>query len=263
MIKIKTENEIEKMRKSGSLAAEVMKRTLGFIHPYLPTFQVDKFIDSQIKSFHALPSFKGFEGYKFSSCISINEEVVHGLPSERKIRNGDLVSIDLGVLYEDYHSDMCGTLEVGTKLFVPDKSSTHSWELGECKEKKFLETGIRALDKALLECRPGNFVGDISEAMQKTVEGNGYFVVRDLVGHGIGTSLHEDPQIPCYGKAKNGEKLLEGMVLAVEVMYTKKNTPLKILSDKWTFSTADKSLSAMFEHTVAITKNGYEVLTKL
>jgi len=262
MIIIKTPLEIDKMRKSGFLAATVMKRTLGFIHPHLTTLQVDKFIKSQIKSFHALPSFIGQDGYEFSSCISVNEEVVHGLPSERKIKKGDLVSIDLGVLYDGYHSDMCGTLGVGVgKLLLPCKGSKESWELERC-QNKFLEAGIKALDRAIEQCKPGNFVGDISYAMQRTIEENGYFVVRDLVGHGIGKNLHEDPQVPCFGEAGRGPKLIEGMVLAIEVMYTKENIPLKVLSDGWTFATKNKSLSAMFEHTGAVTKNGCEVLTK-
>ena len=261
---IKTKDEIGKMRKSGFLAAVVMKRTLGWIHPYITTLQVDKFINSQIKSFHAAPSFMGQDGYKFSSCISINEEVVHGLPSDRRIKKGDLVSIDLGVLYDGFHSDMCGTVEVGLgKLVVGDENSESNWGfVGGCKNA-FLNAGIMALDAAILKCRPENRVGDISYAIQQVVEESGFFVVRDLVGHGIGRSLHEEPQIPCYGKAGTGTKLLEGTVIAVEVMYTRKNSPLVVLSDGWTFATKDKSLSAMFEHTVAITKTGCEVLTKL
>ncbi|PIS12802.1 type I methionyl aminopeptidase [candidate division WWE3 bacterium CG09_land_8_20_14_0_10_39_24] len=245
---LKTPDEIEKMRKSGLLAATVMQRIVGFIHPHLTTLQVDKFINSQIKSFHAKPSFIGQDGYEFSSCISINAEVVHGLPSEKKIKKGDVVSIDLGVLYEGYHSDMCKTVEVGAS--APGN-------------KRFLEAGVSALNYAISQCKPGNRVGDISHSLQKIIEENGYFVVYDLVGHGIGKNLHEEPQIPCYGKVGTGPELLEGMVIAIEVMYTKTNSPLEILSDGWTFATQDKSLSAMFEHTVAITKNGCEVLTKL
>lgn len=261
---IKTPSEVDKMRKSCSLAALVMKETLKFIHPHLTTLQVDEFITAQIKSLNAKPSFKGQDGYRFSSCISINEEVVHGLPSRREINKGDLVSIDLGVLYDGYHSDMCGTVEVGVgKLFLPSKTENASWILEGGSEHAFLSAGINALDAAILECYPGNRIGDISHAMQKVIEESGFFVIRDLVGHGVGRSLHEDPQIPCYGRAGVGQKLVEGLVIAVEIMYTKKNSPLRVLPDDWTFVTKDRSLSAMFEHTVAITKKGCEVLTKL
>jgi len=264
MISIKTSSEVDKMRKSGALAALVMKETLDFIHPQISTLQIEDFITSKINSLHAKPSFKGQDGYKFSSCISVNEEVVHGLPSKRTLVKGDVVSIDLGVLYDGYHSDMCGTVEVGvSKLILPSKNMDFSWKLEGGREKKFLGAGITALDAAIWECLPGNRIGDISHAMQEIIEQSGFFVVRDLVGHGIGRKLHEEPQIPCYGRAGTGPKLQEGMVIAVEIMYTKNNTPLNIRSDDWTFVTMDKSLSAMFEHTVAILRNGCEVLTKL
>lgn len=269
---IKSEEEIEKIRKSCKIAACVMQRTLGFIHPFITTSKIDKFIGSQIKSFHGEPSFKNFEGYKYSSCISINDEVVHGIPGDRKIKRGDLVSVDLGVYYNGFHSDMCATVEIPEAKIADGKwrMGDRNWRINDGKliitggkQKRFLEAGIFALDNVAAMCKPGNRVGDISYAMQSVIEGSGYNVVRDLVGHGIGRSLHEEPQIPCFGKRGAGYKLVPGMVIAVEVMYMKGKHSLNIKKDGWTFKTADSSLSAMFEHTVAITKEGPEVLTKL
>jgi len=242
---IKTKEDLDKMRESCAIASKVMEDALGYIRLGITTCEVDKFIERKIKSYGGKPSFRGQDGYKFASCISINDEVVHGLPSSRTINKGDVVSIDLGVLFRGFHSDMCCSVEVG----------------GE-KEKKFLDVGRKALDAAIGECRPGNCVGDISNAMQRVVEGAGYSVVKDLVGHGIGRKLHEEPQIPCFGKRGTGPSLKEGMVIAIEVMYMKGRSDLVLLPDSWTFSTRDGKLSAMFEHTVAIVKGGYEVLTK-
>lgn len=271
-IVIKTPQEIEKIYDSCKIAAIVMQRTLGFIHPFIATERVDKFIDSQIKSFHAAPSFKGFEGYKYSSCISVNDEVVHGIPGSRKIKRSDLLSIDLGVYYRGFHSDLCTTVEMPDAKMEDGnwRMSGRNWKIENGrliitggKQKRFLEAGIFALDSAINMCKPGNRLGDISHAIQSIIEDYGYNVVRDLVGHGIGSSLHEEPQIPCFGKKGTGLKLSEGMVIAVEVMYTKGSQLLNIKEDGWTFATKDKSLSAMFEHTVAITKEGPQVLTKL
>ncbi|MBU1104925.1 type I methionyl aminopeptidase [Candidatus Parcubacteria bacterium] len=248
MVIIKTPQEIEEIYLTAQIAKKVMERTLGWIHPGLKTANIDKFVSSQLKSLHAKSSFLGEGGYKFSTCISINDEVVHGMPGGRKVKKGDLLSLDMGALFGGWKSDMCRTIVVGQE---PNPAT-----------KKFLQIGQLALDRAINAIVPGNFVGDISCTIQNTIERAGYNVIRDLTGHAIGKELHEDPQIPCFGRCSSGVSLVCGMVLCVEVMYVAGSPELAVSRDGWTVKTKDGKLSAMLEDMVAVTENGYRILTR-
>lgn len=244
MIQTKTPQEIELMSKSGQIASEALREVLRRIDVGVKTIDLEKIADDYILSKGATASFKTVDGYSFATCINVNDGIVHGIPSNYEIKKGDLVSVDLGALLNDYHSDISYTVEVGTK-----------------KETDFLELGKRALNSAIEKCVVGNTVGDISYQMQRPVEEMGFSVSRELVGHGIGRNLHEDPYVPCYGKPGKGPVLKEGMALAIEIIYQKGKPELFVEADDWTLSTADRSLSALFEKTVAVTKNGPKLLT--
>jgi len=248
MVVIKTPQEIEEIYITAQIAKKVMERTLGWIHPGLTTANIDKFVYSQLRALHAKSSFMGEGGYKYSTCISINEEVVHGVPGARKVKKGDVLSLDLGALFGGWKSDMCRTIVVGQE---PNPTV-----------QKFLQAGQLALDKAISVIAPKKFVGDISCTMQKTVEDAGYNVIRDLTGHAIGKELHEDPFIPCFGKCGTGPELICGMVLCIEAMFVAGSPQLVIAKDNWTVKTKDGKLSAMFEDMVAVTKEGYRILTR-
>lgn len=234
------------MAEGGRMAGRVLKEALDLMRPGLTTQELNAFVQKRIASFGARPSFQGFEGYPFATCININEGIVHGLPGPYRIRDGDLVSIDLGVLYKGFHTDVSWTKVVGQSN--PEK-------------EKFLAAGRLALEKSINQCRDGNWVGDISFAMQKIVEDSGYQVVRDLVGHGVGRQLHEEPQVPCYGRAGSGILLGSGMVLAIEVIYSQGSPKLRVLPDDWTMVTKDGKLSGLFEQTVAIVGTAPKILT--
>lgn len=251
MIELKTAAELETMLRGGQIAAQVLRDATSRLEPG-PTTSVDRFVEKRIRRLKAVPSFKGFEGYPYSTCININQGVVHGLPSSEQIKEGDVVSVDLGVFYRGFHTDCAWTVLLGGQV-----ADTVSFN----QRKKFLQVGRLALAEAVRECRPGQRVGDISFAMQRVVEGAGFSVVRDLVGHGVGRNLHEEPQIPCFGRRGTGRKLEEGMVLAVEVIYALGNPKLKVLADGWTIVTEDASIAGLFEHTVAVTLAGPKVLT--
>ncbi len=244
MIKIKTHEEIQIMQKSGAIASKALKEVLRHVKVGVSLIELDKVIEQEILKNGGEPSFKTVAGYSYSSCINVNEGIVHGIPSDYNIKSGDIVSIDLGALYKGYHSDLSYTLEVGTN-----------------RHTKFLDIGKKALKEAISKCIPGNTLGDVSYAMQHIVEKSGYTVSRDLVGHGIGTDLHEDPYIPCYGKKGAGIKIKEGMVFAIEIIYQMGSHELVLKEDNWTLETADGSLSALFENTVAITKSSNLLLT--
>jgi methionyl aminopeptidase len=203
--------------------------------------EVEKFITIN----KGKPSFKTVPGYNFSTCININEGLVHGIPNEYIIKKSDLVKIDLGVLYEGYHTDTSATKEISTQ-----------------NETRFLDSGRICIEEAIKVCIVGNKLGDISSAMQDAIESRGYTVSKSLVGHGIGRNLHEDPLVPPYGKSGTGITLKEGLVLAIEIIYQKGSHQLKTLNDGWTIVTKDGSLGGLWEHTVAITRKGPVVLTK-
>jgi methionyl aminopeptidase len=244
MIRIKTLQEIELMGESGKIAAKALKNVIAAVRVGVTLKELDKVAEDTILGAGAKPSFKIVEDYQYATCLNINAGVVHGIPSNYRLKKGDLLSIDLGAFYKGFHSDLSWTLEIESN-----------------KEQKFLETGKKALTEAISNCIAGNHVGDISNAIQSVIEGAGCTVSRDLVGHGVGRDLHEDPYLPGYGKKGSGSLLKEGMVLAIEVIYQKGNPKLVLEDDDWTLSTADSSLSGLFEHSVAVTKKGPVVLT--
>lgn len=250
MIILKNEEEIKIMRKAGEIATGALKAVVKKARVGVSTLELDRIAYNYIKEKGAESSFKKVEDYKYTICATPNEEVVHGVPRENyKLKNGDILGIDVGAFYRGFHSDTAETILIG---------SARSEGV-----EKFLETGKRALKEAIEKAQVGNRVGDISSAIQTLVEGDGYSVVRELVGHGVGRELHEDPFVPGVGSAGKGELLKEGMVIAVEVIYNKGKPEVTLLDDGWTFVTKDRELSGLFENTVAITKKGPMVLTKL
>lgn len=246
MIYLKSRSEVDKIRRSGRIVAELLNLLEKQIRPGIMTKELDKFAEEFIISHGAKPSFKGYYGYPGSLCTSINEEVVHGIPGDRILKEGDIISIDCGVFYEGFHSDAARTFAVG-------HISEEAKRLIEITEKSFYE-GIKF-------AKAGYRIGDISNAIQTFVESNGFSVVRDYVGHGIGKELHEEPPVPNYGKAARGPKLAVGMVLAIEPMVNMGTFAVIELDDGWTVVTADKKLSAHYENTIAILENGPEILT--
>lgn len=248
MVILKKPDEIEKARASNRIVAEVLSVLREKVKPGVTTRELDRIAEGVTEKRGAKPAFKGYRGYPFSLCASINEEVVHGMPSNRVLEEGDIIGLDYGVCYQGLYGDSAITLPIG-------KVSEQATRLMQVTE--------RSLYAAINQTFDGNRLGDISAAVQETVEEAGYSVVRDFVGHGIGRSMHEDPQIPNYGKKGRGIELVTGMILAIEPMVNAGKYKVKILSDGWTVITADGSLSAHFEHSVAITDNGPEILSKL
>ncbi|MBV8632055.1 MAG: type I methionyl aminopeptidase [Silvibacterium sp.] len=248
-IMIKTPQEIEKMRRSGQIVREVLEHVRKLVKPGATTQDLENGAAEKIRELGAKPAFKGYRGYPCVLCTSVNEEVVHGIPStNRVLRDGDIVSIDTGVIIDGYYGDSAITVAVGEKL-AP-------------KTKRLLEVTQASLQRGIEAIKPGATLGDVGAAVQETVEANGFSVVREFVGHGIGTRLHEDPQVPNYGMRGQGQKLREGMVLAIEPMVNAGKPDVQVLSDGWTAVTQDGSLSAHFEHTVAVTAEGAVVLTQ-
>ncbi len=248
MVVLKHADEIEKARASNRIVAEVLSVLREKVKPGLTTRELDKIAESITEKRGAKPAFKGYRGYPFSLCTSVNEEVVHGMPSNRVLMEGDIIGLDFGVYYQGLYGDSAVTLPVGR---VDDQAT------------RLMQVTEQSLYMAINQACAGNRLGDISATVQETAESSGYSVVRDFVGHGIGKSLHEDPQIPNFGKKGRGIELKRGMILAIEPMINAGKYRVKILSDGWTVVTADGSLSAHFEHSVAITDNGPEILSKL
>lgn len=247
MIELKSAREIALMRRGGHILADVVDRLREVVKPGISTLEIDEDVEAFIRSRGALPAFKGYRGFPATVCISINEEVVHGIPSaHRRVKEGDIVGLDLGCIVEGYYADCAFTLAIGD---VPPKV------------QQLLDVTRDSLDVAVAECRPGRRLSDVSHAVQAHVEGHGFSVVRAFVGHGIGRALHEDPQIPNFGDPGRGPQLRAGMVLAIEPMVTMGSYDVKVLDDGWTAVTRDGSLAAHFEHTIAITEAGPEVLT--
>jgi methionyl aminopeptidase len=245
-ITIKTEEEIDTLRKAGKILSSVIKDLTCSLKPGLTTLEVDQQAEKLIKEKSVIPAFKGYRGFPGCICISVNEEIVHGIPSNRVIKEGDIVSVDCGIIYEEYYSDTATTIAVGSI----------SSEL-----QNLLEVTQESLLKGITQARPGNNLSDISHAVQKFAEANQFSVVREFVGHGIGRSLHEDPEIPNFGPPHQGPVLEEGMVFAIEPMLNLGSWETRILEDGWTVVTADGKPSAHFEHSIAITKDGPEILT--
>lgn len=248
MIKIKTSEEIEIMKEAGRIAAIIRDKIAGLVEPGVTTRYLDKKAEKLMDSYGVIASFKGYKGYPAHITVSINEEVVHGIPKRRKIKKGEIVSIDLAVIYKGYHGDSAVTVPVGK---IPSE-----W-------KRLLEVTEESLYRGIAEARSGKHLRDIARAIETYVNSNGFSVVRDLVGHGIGRSMHEPPQVPNYVSRSTENVLLKpGMVLAIEPMINMGGPDVYWLADKWTVVTKDKKPSAHFEHTVAITENGPLILTK-
>ena len=247
MITIRTKEEIEILKKAGEIVGETHHYLEKFIKPGITTKQLDKLAYDFIISKGATPSCLGYEGFPATLCTSINDEVVHGIPSNRKLRNGDIITLDIVACYKGYHGDSAWTYAVG-KI---DDDKAYMMEHTE-----------KALFEGLKMVKPGNRIGDISNAIETYATSHHLGVVRELVGHGVGTDMHEDPDVPNFGKAGTGPLLKEGMVIAIEPMLTFGKRNVCILDDDWTIVTADGKPSAHYEHTIAVTKDGYEILTK-
>jgi len=256
------------MERAGKITAQVIGEVLARAEPGVNTWDLDQFAEKRIRELGGEPGFKKVAGYDFATCININEGLVHGIPTRDLIvKEGDIVSVDAGAFYGGFHTDSAWTKLVKGENPPAGPLRSEASEAGlkakSYEEREgFLDVGIRALERAIAQCRVGNFVGDISEAIQSVVEGAGFSVVRDLVGHGVGRELHEDPQIPCFGVGGEGAQLVVGMVLAIEVLYTWGNSGIDAADDGWTVVTKDRSLAAIFEKTVAITETGTRVVTK-
>lgn len=247
MINIKSSREIMLMEKAGAIVGETHNYLRQYIKPGITTNELDELAHNFIIEHDATPSFKGYEGYPKSICTSINEEVVHGIPSNRKLKEGDIISVDIGACYKGYHGDSAWTYSVG-KI--------------DNNKQYLLEHTEKALYKGLEVIKSGIRVGDIGYEISNYVENHKLGVIKELVGHGVGKKLHELPDIPNYGKQNTGPILKEGMVIAVEPMINLGTEKIYLLEDNWTIVTADKKPSAHFEHTVLITKDGYKILTK-
>jgi methionyl aminopeptidase len=248
MVICKSPAEVEKMFRAGQIVWGALEKMRSMVRPGMSTKELDEFAEDFSNEKGARPAFKGYRGYPGSVCTSINQEVVHGIPSEkRRLREGDILSMDFGVDLGGYFADAALTVPVGK--IAPER-------------EKLLRVTRESLERAIEKVRPGNRLGDVSSAVQSWVEQNGFSVVREFVGHGIGTRMHEDPQIPNYGPPGQGARLQEGMVLAIEPMVNTGGPAVRVLDDDWTAVTADGSDSAHFEHTVAVTKNGPWILTR-
>jgi len=248
MIIRKSVFEIDLMRIAGRIVAETHQVLAKAIRPGITTLELDKIAEDYIRSKGAFPSFLGYGGFPASICTSINEELVHGIPSNRVLKDGDIISIDIGAEYKGYHGDSAWTYAVGK---ISDEAT------------RLLKVTEESLYKGLAMATPNNRLSDISNAIQEYVESHGYSIVREYVGHGIGENLHEDPQVPNFGPPNRGPRLKPGMALAIEPMVNAGQRYVKTLADNWTVVTQDRSLSAHFEHTIIITDTGHEILTKL
>jgi methionyl aminopeptidase len=248
MIICKSPSEIEILKKSNRIVARILSELKSHIQPGVTTLELDQLAEKLIKQNQSLPAFKGYRNYPASICVSVNEEIVHGIPRERKFQEGDIVSLDLGVKLDGFYGDAAVTVPVG-KI--------------DAQSQNLLRVTEEALYKGIEKARSGNRLSDISHTIQTWVEKHGFSVVRDFVGHGIGKSLHEEPQIPNFGKPNFGPRLKEGMVLALEPMVNVGSHEVIILNDGWTAITADGSRSAHFEHSIAVTNDGPLILSKL
>ena len=246
MITIKSKREIELLKIAGNIVYQTHQYLKPFIKEGITTKELDRLAEEFIRSHDATPSFKGYEGFPSTLCTSINSEIVHGFPSDRKLKNGDIISIDIGACYKGYHGDSGWTYTVG--------------EVDE-KTKELLKNTEKALFVGLEQVKPGNRVGDIGYAIEEYAHKHNLGVVRELCGHGVGTSVHEDPEVPNYGIPNTGPRLKEGMVIAVEPMLTMGSPRIYVHDNNWTVDTEDGSLCAHFEHTVVVTKDGYQILT--
>ncbi len=247
MIVCKSSSELEKMRAANALVADVLGELRSLAAPGVTTQELDVVAEARVREAGAVPAFKGYQGYPATLCASINDAIVHGIPSTRPLAEGDIVSLDMGVVLDGFYGDSALTVGIGG---ISEQAAT------------LLQVTQEALDRAIERTRVGGRVSDLGAAVQRHVEANGFSVVREFVGHGIGTQLHEEPQIPNYGEPGRGPRLLEGMVLAIEPMVSAGAPGMRVLDDGWTAVTRDGSLSAHFEHSVAVTKEGPVILSR-
>jgi methionyl aminopeptidase len=246
MIPIKSKEELADMRKAGKILAVMLRKIQQFIRPGITTAQIEHLAQELADGQNVILAFKGYRGYPAAICTSVNEEIVHGIPGQRQLKDGDIVGIDLGINYRGLFCDAAITVPIGKV---------------DARIKKLIDITRRSLSEGIREARPDNYLSDISYAIQSCVEGGGFSVVRQFVGHGIGRSLHEEPEIPNFGRPRQGPQLKSGMVLAIEPMVNMGGWESEILPDGWTAVTKDGLASAHFEHTVAITDGGPEILT--
>lgn len=246
-IRLKTEADLMKMRDAGMILADIHENLKELVAPGVTTAEIDQAATALCKKYQVIPAFKNYQGYPATICVGVDDVAIHGIPSEKEyLSAGQIISIDMGVILDGFYSDQAYTYGVG--------------EIDE-EAQRLLSTTALALNAAIMQTKPGNHIGDISFAMQQVTELAGFNVIRDMVGHGIGRELHEDPQIPCYGKAGSGELIKEGMVFAIEAMVNEGSSELAWGEDNWTTYTADGMRSAIFEHTVAVNATGAEILT--
>jgi methionyl aminopeptidase len=248
MIILKSKTEIEKMAAACRIVAEVLEMLVHAVRPGLTTLELDTLAERSIRARGGVPAFKGYRGFPSTLCVSLNEQVVHGIPSKRRLKAGDIVGLDLGAKWEGYYGDAAVTIPIG---YIPPATQS------------LLATAQEALYTGIKEVSPGKHLSDVSHAIQRCAEARGYSVVRAFVGHGIGTALHEEPQVPNFGPPGRGPRLKPGMVLAIEPMVNIGGADVEVLDDGWTVVTVDGQLSAHFEHTVAITDEGPQILTAL
>lgn len=246
-IRIKSEREIAQMKEAGKILAEIHENLKMMIEPGVTTGEIDRQAAALCKKYQVIPAFKDYQGFPATVCVGVDDVAIHGIPSDKEfLSEGQIISIDMGVIKGGFYSDQAFTYGVG--------------KIDE-EAERLLATTALALDAAIMQAKPGNHIGDISAAMQQVTELAGFNVIRDMVGHGIGQELHEDPQIPCYGRAGSGELIKAGMVFAIEAMVNEGSSELAWGDDNWTTYTDDGMRSAIFEHTVAITSKGAEILT--
>lgn len=248
MIVLKSPAEVAKMRRACEVAATALQAVVHAVGPGMTTRELDRIAEDRIRALGGVPSFLGYRGYPASLCVSVGDEVVHGIPGRRRLREGEIVSLDLGALVEGFHGDLAVTVPVG--------------EISQ-DLTRLLQVTAAALEEGIRTVRPGRRLGDVGAAIQRYVERHGFSVVRDFAGHGVGRSLHEEPQIPNFGRPGNGVTLRPGMTLAIEPMVNVGGPEVTVDPDGWTVRTKDHKASAHFEHTVAVTENGADVLTRL
>ncbi|WP_308752754.1 type I methionyl aminopeptidase [uncultured Anaerotruncus sp.] len=246
MVVLKTSKELAKMKRAGSVSAQALQVGGAAVKPGVTTGEIDRAVRSFIQSKGAIPSFLGYGGFPGSACVSVNDEIIHGIPGGRVIQEGDIVSIDVGAIVDGYHGDNAATFAAGR---VSDAA------------QRLMDATRESLLAAIAVAKPGARLGDIGYAVQSYVEALGYGVVREYVGHGIGTEMHEEPEVPNYGRPGHGVRLVPGMVIAIEPMITEGSPALHVLDNDWTVVTNDHKLAAHFEHTVAITESGPVILT--
>jgi len=264
----KTKKKIETMKRAGLILGQVMDEIVDFVKEGVTELDVDKLVERRILELGGEPGFKKVDGYKHTICASTNDVVVHGIPKNRRLVNGDIFGFDCGVYLEGYHTDMAETVRIGPpESSLAQKGGNHELEIMKHDEiDKFLEVGKKTLFKAISEAKPGNRIGHISKAMQEGIEGNGYSIVRSLVGHGVGKELHEEPEIPGYldGKIDNTPEIYTGMTLAIEAIYNMGEAGVVFEgTDDWTIVSEDQSVAGLFERTIYVSENGPKLITKL